>query len=210
MNNASIKPGLSSLPAKPSFSFNSTTTTTNNNNNNAAFKSSGLKNGTSMAMGGAEDEEDTKKIGFMSFDNDDDNDVDMNGNDEAMYDEEEDEEDLEGGVVFKAREGGRDANRGVDESMDVDSTASLTTNVPVVEEDEEEDELEMFMSGVQAQVKNVDNEDRAKLGGGTPLNTKGKISKNALVEPEAGEERPDAGSEDEVDKVGDSAADILA
>lgn len=139
----------------------------------------------------------------MNFDTGDDVDMDVNLDD---MDDDDDEEDLEGGVVFKARAGGRagnmDAEETVENGMEVDETETK-----VVVEEEEEDELEMFMSGVQAQVKTVDQEDQAKLG------TTGKSKNARLVEPEAKEEEegpaePD--SDEDLDKVGDSAAELLA
>ena len=119
---------------------------------------------------------------------------------EVGDDGDDDEEDLEGGASYKAREGGRDA-------FDIETADE--TAVPVedtkmeVEQEEEEDELEAFMSSVQAKVKNVDKEDKAKL-----VASRGK--KAMPVDAEAEEEADEVDSEDEMDKVGLSAAEILA
>lgn len=185
---STLKPPSTSLPAKPSFSFTSTTTT--------AFRPSGLKNSL-VALG-----EDVEERGIRMVQLD--GEVDMTV--EAGDDGDDDEEDLEGGVVFKAREGGRDARPDVDMA---DGTADTNGVAPeptadAMEVEEEEDELEAFMSSVQAKVKNVDKEDKAKLA----ASSKGK--KTTLAGPEAADDEDEVESEDEVDKVGLSAAEILA
>lgn len=124
--------------------------------------------------------------------------------------DEGDDEDLEGGAAYKAREGGRDA---FDTEMkdEEEEPVEITTTAPedkmeIVEEpvEEEYDELEAFMSGVAATVKNVDASDKARLGG--PV-----VKKAVLFDPEAGEvEEEIVASEDEIDKVGMGAEDILA
>ncbi|KAM0748987.1 P-loop containing nucleoside triphosphate hydrolase protein [Meredithblackwellia eburnea MCA 4105] len=75
------------------------------------------------------------------------------------------------------------------------------------EEEEEVDELDAFMMGVQAQVKTVDKADRAKLSAAAAKKN-GKV----VLDPDAddGDDGEELGSEDEADKVGMSAADILA
>ncbi|BGP24315.1 pre-mRNA-processing ATP-dependent RNA helicase DDX46/PRP5 [Rhodotorula toruloides] len=213
-------PLSASLPAKPTFSLAGTT----------ALRSSGLKNSLSMAMGGDDDDDGRKKPGMIKIEGD----IDMRaagaGSDD---DSEEDEEDLEGGAAYRANahgmrearmaalrnqegadreekmmlDSGEDASttaavKGEDEEkMDADAAAP-TKGAP--EEDDEEDELEAYMKSVQKQVRNVDKADQYKMAQGR----KGQL----LLEPtEPGEdEDQDEGDENELDKVGTSAQDILA
>lgn len=108
----------------------------------------------------------------------------------------EDEEDLEAGASYKAREGGRDA-------FDVEMVEQVEEDTKMEEEEDEVDELEAFMSGVTKQVKTVDASDKARLlsvGNGKKVN---------LGEPEV-DYADEVESEDEVDKVGNSAEAILA
>lgn len=151
-----------------------------------------------------------------------------------LEDEEDDDEDLEGGVVFKAREGGRDGRivdsektGGEGEGEDVEMVDAKPVEevvemvveeevaapvAPEVAEEEEIDELDMFMSTVQAQVKNVDMEDQAKLSSNGKPSKSSKVSH--LIDPEADGQDPEeeeaVESEDEIEKVGMTAADILA
>ncbi|KAL8291751.1 hypothetical protein RQP46_002009 [Phenoliferia psychrophenolica] len=178
---STLKPPSSSLPAKPSFSFTGTTTNT--------FRPSGLKN---VAFG---EEVEERKIGMVQLEGE----VDMTV---EAGDDGDDDEDLEGGVAYKAREGGRDA-------FDVDMTDGTDdaeeSKMEVEQEADEEDELEAFMSSVQAKVKNVDKEDKAKLA----ASRGGKAA--VLAAAETGEDDVDeVDSEDEMEKVGMSAAEILA
>lgn len=180
----STLPKSSSLPAKPAFSFTSNTS-----------RPSNLK---TMAMGNVEDDEGETRMGLVEFGAEA---VDMSMEVGAEDEGEEDEEDLDGGAAY-ARKEPREVV-----GMDVD-TEEVAEEVPMqaVEEEEEVDELDAFMSNVQAEVKNVDKQDKARLGGGKAVD---RMSK--LVEPENedgdDDEEP---SEDEVDRVGDSASDILA
>lgn len=122
-----------------------------------------------------------------------------------------DDEDLEGGASYKPKEGVRDARiaalmDGDAEMANGDDAEEAEEEKPEVkmevdgEEEEEEDELEAFMNNVQKQVKSVDKADKAKLG-----------AKGNVLDPEAVEDEEDeAESEDEIEKVGMSAAEILA
>lgn len=111
--------------------------------------------------------------------------------------EEEDGEDLEGGVSYRGREGGRD---GFTEKEEV----KMEVDVVMKEEEEEEiDELEAFMSGVTKEVKNVDASDRAKLLS-LPMREVVPTGEEVV------EEEDEVESEDELDKVGTKAEDILA
>lgn len=208
------------LPAKPTFSFNQSAST--------AFRPSNLKKTRTLKLGMGDDEEGETKVGMLKFDGEIDMTVQPAG---AGDDEEDDEEDLEGGASYKPKEGGRDARKAIladledgdsmmadaeggvkeevikeevktedDTQMQVDVKPEEAGSAPADDEDEEVDELDAFMSGVQAQVKSVDKADKAKL--------KGK----QIIDPDAEEEEdleePD--EDDEVEKVGMSAAEILA
>ena len=152
-----------------------------------------------LGMGEDDDGAGDKKVGMLKFDND----VDMTvkGADE----DEGDDEDLEGGASYKPKDGDRDARMaalveadGADEDEE-ETKVEVKMDVDGAEE-EEEDELEAFMNNVQKEVKNVDRADKAKLG-----------AKGSVLDPEAVEDEEDeAESEDEVEKVGMSAAEILA
>lgn len=210
-------PLSASLPAKPTFSLAGST----------ALRSSGLKNSLSMAMGGDDEDDGRKKPGMIKIEGD----IDMAAAG-AGSDDEDDEEDLEGGAAYRANAHGmREARMAAlrnqegadreekmqldsadapasavkeddDSKMDVDAPAG--TNGAAEEEEDEEDELEAYMKSVQKQVRNVDKEDQAKMAQGR----KGQV----LLEPtEPGEdENQDGGDENELDKVGTSAQDILA
>ncbi|CDR48160.1 hypothetical protein NBRC10512_007029 [Rhodotorula toruloides] len=210
-------PLSASLPAKPTFSLARST----------ALRSSGLKNSLSMAMGGDDEDDGRKKPGMIKIEGD----IDMAAAG-AGSDDEDDEEDLEGGAAYRANAHGmREARMAAlrnqegadreekmqldsadapasavkeddDSKMDVDAPAG--TNGAAEEEEDEEDELEAYMKSVQKQVRNVDKEDQAKMAQGR----KGQV----LLEPtEPGEdENQDGGDENELDKVGTSAQDILA
>lgn len=159
-----------------------------------------------MALGG-EDDDGKKRIGMVRIEGDVDLSMDVTGEGDAG--DEDDDEDLEGGVVYAQREGGRggDAEE-ADVKMEVDETPVEAAGVvvPAVIEEEEEDELEKFMMGVQKMVKTVDKQDKAKLS--TPTNGSGKAKKEEIDDDDDDE---DVGvSEDEAEKVGMSAADILA
>ncbi|GAA5897522.1 hypothetical protein JCM5296_001149 [Sporobolomyces johnsonii] len=181
-----------SLPAKPAFSLGT-----------GALRPSGLKN--SLTMGG-EDDEGKKKIGMIKFEGE----VDMSLGDGAG-DGDDDEEDLEGGAVYKAKgDEGRAARmaalvqeqedtameNGEEEGEEEQSTAKMDVDGA---EEEEEDELDAFMKGVNDQVKNVDKADRAK-------------GKRVVDLSEHAEPLDDADEEEqnEEDAVGMSAQDILA
>lgn len=190
----SLPPPSSSLPAKPTFSF------TNNTSN--AFKPSALKNSLSF---GAEEVEDVK-VGMMRFEGE----IDMRMDVEGDEGDEGDDEDLEGGAAYKAREGGRDAfdaemNLTIEEPSE-ETQQGKGDKMEINEEpvEEEYDELDAFMSGVAATVKDVDASDKMRLGGPP-------VKKTVLFDPEAGEvEEEIVQSEDEIDKVGMGAEDILA
>ena len=202
----SASSGSSSLPAKPSFSFTSNSTST-------AFKPSNLKN--SLSFGGNEDEA-VVGVGMMKFDAIDEADLKVGGED---WDE-DDEEDLDASASYKVRETGKDVDVDTEMveavevvaepsgEMEVESApivAEVVKEDTAMEEEEEVDELEAFMSGVTKQVMIVDESDRAKL-----LSTAtGKKVAPVEGEPEVDEEDK-AESEDEIDKVGMKAEDILA
>ncbi|ORY88071.1 hypothetical protein BCR35DRAFT_301984 [Leucosporidium creatinivorum] len=184
-------PISASLPAKPTFSFNST-----------AFRPSGLKNSLKLGMGEDDDGSGDKKVGMLKFDDA----VDMTV--KAADEDDGDDEDLEGGASYKPKEGGRDARMAAlmdgDTDMangdDDEEDEKPEAKMDVDGDEEEEDELEAFMNNVQKQVKSVDKADKAKLG-----------AKGNVLDPEAVEEEEDeAESEDELEKVGMSAAEILA
>lgn len=189
-----------SLPTKPAFSLGS-----------GPLRPSGLKN--SLSMGGEDDGEERKPaLGMIKIEGD----IDMNVDgaaEENLNSEDEDEEELEGGAAYRAdamamREARMAALRnaeGLDraEAMQVDEKPDVSADAAAgAEDDDEEDELEAFMKSVQKQVKNVDSADQAKLAG-----RKGQV----LLEPaEPGEAEEDVEEENELDKVGVSAQDILA
>ncbi|KAK4049003.1 pre-mRNA processing RNA-helicase [Microbotryomycetes sp. JL201] len=233
----------SSLPAKPSFSFNSTATSTTN----TTRAGSNLKNNSTKAFGGmmGDDEDDEggnreTKIGMLKFDDE----VDMTVRAAAEDEEDEgDDEDLEGGASYKAKDGARDermaALRGEEDAptstamegvvqdvsevkpdtgaddtpaksgdkMDVDEPRpngadTIPASAPNGDEQDEVDELDAYMNQVQAEVKSVDKADRAKL--------RGKQASQVL-DPDADDDADeDVVEQDDVDKVGMSAAEILA
>lgn len=157
-----------------------------------------------MAMGNTEDDE-GEKMGLLDFGAEE---VDMNMELGAEEEGEEDEEDLDGGAAYARKEPREVVGMDLDTDVTVEVVEEEVAIEAVEEEEEEVDELDAFMSNVQAQVKNVDKQDKARLGGGkTAIDRKSK-----LVEPENedGDGDDDEPSGDEVDRVGDSASDILA
>lgn len=147
-----------------------------------------------MGMGEDDDGAGDKKVGMLKFDGD----VDMTvkGADE----DEGDDEDLEGGASYKPKDGDRDARMAALVDADEDESKPEDKMEVDGEEEEEEDELDAFMNNVQKEVKNVDRADKAKLG-----------AKGSVLDPETVEaEEDEVESEDEVEKVGMSAAEILA
>lgn len=164
-----------------------------------------------------DDEEGERKVGMLKFDQDIDMTVLPAGADGEGDDD--DEEDLEGGASYKPKEGGRDARMAAlmdadgnmlngdiavpetNETLSTGDRMEVDDATPAVEEEDDEvDELDAFMNSVQAEVKSVDKADKAKLRG-----------KNiAELDGEDEEEEEEKVSEDEVEKVGMSAAEILA
>lgn len=192
-------PLSASLPAKPAFSLGS-----------GPLRSSGLKN--SLSMGGEDDGDERKPaLGMFKIEGDIDMNVDAAG-DEKLGSEDEDDEELEGGAAYRAdanamREARMAALRnaeGLDraEAMQIDEKPTTAAQGAAGEEEEEEDELEAFMKSVQKEVKNVDKADKDKLA-----TRKGQV----LLEPtDPGEGEDEVEEENELDKVGVSAQDILA
>lgn len=192
-------PLSASLPAKPAFSLGS-----------GPLRSSGLKN--SLSMGGEDDGDERKPaLGMFKIEGDIDMNVDAAG-DEKLGSEDEDDEELEGGAAYRAdanamREARMAALRnaeGLDraEAMHIDEKPTTAAEGVAEEEEEEEDELEAFMKSVQKEVKNVDKADKDKLA-----TRKGQV----LLEPtDPSEGEDEVEEENELDKVGVSAQDILA
>ena len=126
----------------------------------------------------------------------------------------DDTEDLEGGAVYKLREGetGRDAD---DEKMDVDVKPSVVDAVPDAkfnkreEPQDDEDDLEAYMNSISAEVKRVDDADRMKLGGGK-ADKKPSVAAdaNGLLDEDGDE--GEASDDDDPDKTGLSTEEILA
>ncbi|SCV67635.1 BQ2448_5246 [Microbotryum intermedium] len=203
-------PISASLPARPAFAFN-------NNASSSSFRPSGLKN--SLKLG--EDDDGEKKIGLIKFDGE----VDLSLQDGGEEDL-DDDEDLEGGVVFKGKvedamrrrakeleleerkPDGMEVDDGDEEGKEVKEEDRMDQDGKVKDEDEEEevDELDAFMNSVQAEVKSVDKLDRAKLKGANGPSGSGPGEN----EDEDDDEDEKVVEDDEAEKVGMSAADILA
>ncbi|KDE05570.1 hypothetical protein MVLG_04065 [Microbotryum lychnidis-dioicae p1A1 Lamole] len=207
-------PISASLPARPAFAFNS-------NASSSSFRPSGLKN--SLKLG--EDDDGEKKIGLIKFEGE----VDLSFQDSGEEDL-DDDEDLEGSVVFKgkveeamrrrAKELELEEKNGDGIHVDGEAGEGESKNVKEeegkmdqagepkleAEEEEEVDELDAFMNGVQAEVKSVDKLDRAKLKGASGPRGSGPGEN----EDEDDDDNEQVIEDDEAEKVGMSAADILA
>ncbi|GAA5903728.1 hypothetical protein JCM8208_006560 [Rhodotorula glutinis] len=218
-----------SLPAKPAFSLGTAAAP-------SARPTVGRGSGLKRSLG-ADDEGDDegggRKMGMIRFDDVAVEDGTEGGAQSAAgaegaglgeEDEDEDSDLDEEGAAYRARANAvraarmaallgaeaaassgvkKEEDEGEDEDkMDVDEPASAAGGAKVEEdEEEEEDELEAFMKGVQKQVRTVDKADAVKLGT--------KKAPEVLEAAEPGEDDGDE-EEDELAKVGMSAADILA
>ncbi|BGP39699.1 pre-mRNA processing RNA-helicase [Rhodotorula kratochvilovae] len=192
-----------SLPAKPAFSLGT------------AAAPRAAASGMKRSLGG-EDDDSGRRMGMIKFDAAD-GDTDMGAPAAAQgggEDDDDEDSDLdEEGAAYRARAnavraarmaaltGAEEVKPAVeeDEEMDVDGEGGNAKKEDAAEHDDEEDELEAFMKGVQKQVRTVDKADAVKLG-----------KAPALIEPVEPGEEEDVEEEDEFAKVGMSAQDILA
>ncbi|KAM0787431.1 hypothetical protein ACM66B_003512 [Microbotryomycetes sp. NB124-2] len=235
----SLKSLPSSLPAKPTFSFNSRQPLVTNKNQKTRLG----------GMMGADDEDDDSKdtkIGMLKFEGE----VDMTVRAAAEDDEDEgDDEDLEGGASYKAKDGARDERMAalrdeeggsgtgasapmgdvemenpdasseavkqvVDEKMDVDDDhrTGATSSKGTVAAQNESEQQDEEVDELEAYMNQVQAQVKS-VDKADRAKLKGKQQAAQVLDPDADDDGSDddgAADEDEVDKVGMSAAEILA